>query len=95
MDALIYGESAARNSPPLPSLKDLEGNPILLLVSTSRIAFVLHHVLGYKLREGAAMLQMDETEYRRELRSAYLQLAACQFEKQVLASNVIAEAALA
>ena len=94
-DAVIYGHSAAINSPTLQSLKDLSGNPILLLDSTSRIAFVLHHVLGYKVRKGAAMAQMDEREYRAELRKAYLRLAAFQFEEQVLASNVLEEAVLA
>lgn len=94
-DAVIYGHSAAINSPTLQSLKDLSGNPILLLDSTSRIAFVLHHVLGYKLRTGAAMAQMDEREYRTELRKAYLRLAAFQFEQQVLASNVLEQAVVA
>lgn len=94
-DAVIYGHSAAINSPTFQSLKDLSDNPILLLDSTSRIAFVLHHVLGDKLRKGAAMAQMEETEYRRELRKAYLRLAAFQFEQQVLASNVLEQAVLA
>lgn len=91
-DGVIYGHSAAINSPTFQSLKDLSGNPILLLDSTSRIAFVLHHVLGCKLRKGAAMAQMDEREYRTELRKAYLRLAAFQFEQQVLASNVLGQA---
>ena len=94
-DAAIYGHSAAINLPTFQSLKDLSGNPILLLDSTSRIAFVLHYVLGYKLRKGAAMAQMDEREYRAELRKAYLRLAAFQSEEQVLASNVREEAVLA
>jgi len=63
-DAVLYAHSAAINSPTFQSLKDLSGNPILLLDSTSRIAFVLHHVLGYKLGEAAAKAQMDETECR-------------------------------
>jgi hypothetical protein len=94
-DAVICGHSAAINSPMFQSLKDLSGNPILLLDSTSRIAFVLHHVLGYKLRKGAAMALTDEREYRTELRKAYLRLAAFQFEQQVLASNVLEPAVLA
>jgi hypothetical protein len=94
-DAMLYGHSAANNSPTFQSLKDLSGNPILLLDSTSRIAFVLHHVLGYTLGEAAAKARMDETEYRAQLRKAYLRLAAFQFEEQVLAGNVLEEAALA
>jgi hypothetical protein len=94
-DAVLYGHSAAINSPTFELLKDLSGSPILLLDSTSRIAFVLHHVLGYKLGEAAAKAEMDETEYRAQLRKAYLRLAAFQFEEQVLAGNVLEEAALA
>lgn len=95
LDAVLYGHSAAINSPTFASLKDLSGNPILLLDSASRIAFVLHHVLGYKLRVAAAMAQMGEAEYRGYLRKAYLQLAAVQLEEQVPAGNVFEEAALA
>lgn len=94
-DAVLYGHSAAVNSPTLKSLGDLTGNPILLLDFTSRIAFVLHHVLGYKLTEAAAMAQMDEAEYRAQLRKAYLRLAAFRFEEQDVASNVLEEAAVA
>jgi hypothetical protein len=94
-DAVLYGHSAAVHSPTLQSLKDLSGNPILLLDSTSRIAFVLHHVLGYKLGEAAAKAQMDETEYRAELRKAYLRLASFHSEAQVSGCIFLEEAALA
>jgi hypothetical protein len=94
-DASLYEYSAAVNSPTFQSLENLSGNPILLLDSASRIAFVLHHVLGYKLGVAAAMAQIDEIEYRAQLRKAYLQLAPFQFEKQVLAGNVLEEITLA
>jgi hypothetical protein len=94
-DAVLYGYSAAINSPTFQSLKDLSGNPILLLDSTSRIAFVLHHVLGYKLGEAAAKAQMDETEYRAQLRKAYLQLASFHSERQVSGGQFLEEPALA
>jgi hypothetical protein len=94
-DAVLYGHSAAINSPTFQSPNDLSGNPILLLDSTSRIAFVLHHVLGYKLREAAAKVQMDETEYRAQLRKAYLRLASAHFEGQVSGSKFLEEPALA
>jgi hypothetical protein len=87
-DAMLYGHSAAINSPTFQSLKDLSGNPILLLDSTSRIAFVLHHVLGYKLGEAAAKAQMDETEYRAQLRKAYLRLASFHSEGQELRRQI-------
>src|SRR5437016_12190435 len=40
LDAVLYEHCAAINSPTFQSLKDLSGNPILLLDSTCRIAFV-------------------------------------------------------
>jgi hypothetical protein len=94
-DAVLYGHSAAINSLTVPSLKDLSGNPILLLDSTCRIAFVLHHVLGYKLGEAAAKAQMDETEYRAQLRKAYLRLALLHSDGQVSGSRFLEEPALA
>src|ERR1700722_5801646 len=94
-DAVLYGHSAAIDSPPFQSLKDLSGNPILLLDSTSRIAFVLHHVLGYKLGEAAAKAQMDETEYRAQLRKAYLRLALLHSEEQDSGGKFLEEPALA
>lgn len=94
-DAVLYGHSTAVNSLTLQSLNDLSGNPILLLDSTSRIAFVLHHVLGYTLTEGAAMAQMNEADYRAQLRKAYLRLAAFRFEEQDVTSNVLEEVAVA
>ena len=94
-DAVLYGHSAAINSPTFQSLKDLSGNPILLLDSTSRIAFVLHHVLGYKLGEAASKAQMDETEYRAQLRKAYLRLASLRSEGQISGGTFLDEPALA
>jgi hypothetical protein len=94
-DAVLYGHSAALSSPPFQSLKDLSDNPILLLDSTSRIAFVLHHVLGYQLGEAAAKAQMDETEYRTQLRKAYLCLASFHSEGQVSGGKFLEEPALA
>lgn len=94
-DAVLYGYSAAINSPTFQSLKGLSGNPILLLDSTSRIAFVLHHVLGYELGKVAAKAQMDETEYRAQLRKAYLRLASFQSEGQVSGGRFLEEPALA
>ena len=94
-DAVLCGHSAAINSPSFPSLMDLSSNPILLLDSTSRIAFVLHHVLGYKLREAAAKAGMDETEYRTQLRKAYLRLALLHSAGQASGGNFLEEPALA
>jgi hypothetical protein len=94
-DAVLYGHSAAINSAPFQSLKDLSGNPILMLDSTSRIAFVLHHVLGYELGEAAAKAQMEETEYRSQLRKAYLRLASFHSEGQASGGKFLEEPALA
>ena len=94
-DAVLYGPSAAINAPTFQSLKDLSGNPILLLDSTCRIAFVLHHVLGYKLGEAAAKAQMGEAEYRAQLRKAYLRLALLHSEGEVSGAKFLEEPALA
>lgn len=94
-DAVLYGHSAAINSPAFQSLNELVGNPILLLDSTSRIVFVLHHVLGYALRKAAAMAQMDVAECRAQLRKAYLQLASFHSKRQLSAGRFLEESGLA
>jgi hypothetical protein len=95
-DAALYGYSETISSQAFQPLKDLSGNPILLLDSNSRIAFVLHHVLGYNLREAAVMAQIEEKEYRTQLREAYLQLASFHADGQItLDGNVFEECALA
>jgi hypothetical protein len=43
--------SQAINSKAFQSRQDLNGSPILLLDATSRIAFVIHHLQGYKIRQ--------------------------------------------
>jgi hypothetical protein len=86
-DAVLYGHSAAITSPTLQSLKDMNSNPILLLDSTSRIAFVLHHVLGCKVSDAAAKARLSEKQYRAELRRAYLQLASLRLQGATPASH--------
>ena len=71
------------------------GNPILRLDSDARIAFVLHHVLGYSISEAAAMAQITEKEFHTQLRKAYLQLASLQQGAYALASNMLGQVALA
>lgn len=94
-DAALYGNSVRVNSQALRSLKDLSDNPILLLDSDSRIAFVLHHVLGYKIREAAAKTQISETEYRAQLNDAYLQLASIQLGHRSSLLRAVVDPALA
>jgi hypothetical protein len=79
-DAALYGHFTPINSNAFQSLKDLSENPILLLDSTSRIAFVLHHVLGYKISEAAAKAQVSEKQYRAQLQNAYVQLASSRLQ---------------
>jgi hypothetical protein len=63
VEAVLYGDSAAANSKWSSSLKEnMSGNPILLLDHKARIAFVLRHVLGYKIAEAAATARMSEKE---------------------------------
>ncbi len=68
-------------------------NPILALRSGSRIAFVLHHILGYGIREAAGMAHMTEQEYRAHLRSAYLELAFPNPGSAALPETAVAQSA--
>jgi len=94
-DAVLYGPPTATNSPAFQSLNDLSSNPILLLDSTSRVAFVLHHLLGYTIHQAAVKAQVSDKQYRKELRKAYLQLASCQLDHESPASHEVGESALA
>lgn len=58
-------------------------NPILSLDSGSRIAFLLHHLLGYRIEEAASLAEVSEEEFRANLRSAYLQLLPSRFAHDV------------
>ena len=75
-DVVLYGSSAAANSKAFQSLQDLNDSPILLLNSSSRVAFVLHHLLGFTIGDAAVKAQLTEKQYRVQLRRAYLQLAS-------------------
>lgn len=70
-------------------------NPILSLDSSSRTAFLLHHVLGYKIEDAALLLEISDTEFCARLRSAYLQLFSCEFGPDVHLSEMPAEPAFA
>jgi hypothetical protein len=58
--------------------KEVNGSPILSLDSGARVAFVLHHVLGYNIEQSASLVETDERRFRAQLRSAYVQLASEQ-----------------
>ena len=70
-------------------------NPILSLDSSSRIAFVLHHLLGYKIEDAAFLIEVSEKEFRACLRTAYLQLASGSVGLGVDMNESLAEPALA
>jgi hypothetical protein len=92
-DAVLYGDFAI-NSKAFKSLQDLSGNPVLLLDSISRIAFVLHHLLGYKISAAAPKARMNEKRFRAQLRRAYLQLASFQFQGGTPAGQDVEQSAL-
>jgi hypothetical protein len=92
-DVLLYGRSAAINSKAFQSLQDLDGSPILLLDSTSRIAFVLHHLLGFKISDAAAKARLTEKQYRAQLRRAYVQLASFRLQDGTPASHGVEQSA--
>jgi len=76
--AVLYDDSGVANSERFSASEEISGNPILSLDAGSRIAFVLHHVLGYDIEESAFLADIDEKGFRAQLRSAYVQLASCQ-----------------
>lgn len=95
-EALLYSDSdLAMSSVALSLREQSNGNPILLLDSGARIAFVLHHVLGYCISRAAAMAHISEKEYRTQLRNAYLQLASLQVGSYAIAGNMLGRVALA
>ena len=95
-EALLYSGSSFATSTLALSLKEqTSGNPILLLDSGARIAFVLHHVLGYSMNGAAAMAQISEKEYRTQLQKAYLQLASLQLGAHAIAAYMFGQVAAA
>jgi len=92
-DVVLYGHFQVINSKAFQSLQDLNGSPILLLDSTSRVAFVLHHVLGYKIGDAAAKARLTDKQYRAQLRRAYVQLAAFPLEGGTPASHGVEQSA--
>jgi hypothetical protein len=92
-DVVLYGHSQAINSKAFQSLQDLSGSPILLLDSTSRVAFVLHHLLGYTIRDAAAKARLTEKQYRAQLRRAYVQLASFRLQDGTPASHGVEQSA--
>jgi hypothetical protein len=78
-DAVLHDDSQKVNSKQFSFSEDDMGNkPIVALDSGSRIAFVLHHVLGYTIEESALLADMDVKGFRAQLRSAYVQLVSGQ-----------------
>jgi DNA-directed RNA polymerase specialized sigma24 family protein len=93
---LLYSDSSFTTSKLILSLREQTiGNPILLLDSEARIAFVLHHVLGYSINRAAAVALISEKEYHTHLRKAYLQLASLQLGAYAIADNMPGQIALA
>jgi DNA-directed RNA polymerase specialized sigma24 family protein len=86
VEALLYGDFAMSKRA-LTLKKQRNSNPIVLLDTGARIAFVLHHLLGYSVNGAAEMVQISEKEYRTQLRKAYLQLASVQLARYAIAGN--------
>ena len=95
-EASLYSDSGFATSKRALSLKELtNGNPILVLDSGARVAFVLTHVLGYSIKRAAATAQISEKEYLTQLRKAYMQLASPQLGAYAIAGNMLGQVALA
>ncbi len=86
-DAALYGRSATTNSMALQSPQDVKDSPIFLLDSASRLAFVLHHLLGFKVSDAAVKTRLTEKQFRAQLRRAYLQLASFRLQRGTTASH--------
>ena len=96
VEALLYSDSSFATSKLALSLKEqTNGNPVLLLDSGERIAFVLHHVLGCSISGAASMAQISESEYHTQLRKAYLQLAALRVGPHAIVGNMLGQIGLA
>ena len=95
-EAVLYDDSGVANSQGFSSSElDISSNPILSLDAGSRIAFVLHHVLGYDIEQSAMLADLDEKGFRAQLRSAYVQLASCQLWRfDAHPNEVLAQSAL-
>jgi hypothetical protein len=94
-EAVLYGYSP--DGWPRQSVwlkENMSGNPILVLDYSARIAFVLHHVLSYKVHEAAAMAGVSEEEFRAHLRKAYLELAFSHFRPDAAGAEILGDSAL-
>jgi hypothetical protein len=94
-EVALYGQLVMSDSKSFGEWKkDMSGNPIFLLDATSRIAFVLHNMLGFRVKEAAGMVRISEKEYRVHLRKAYMRLlsfeASPDFRGDVLSQTALA-----
>jgi DNA-directed RNA polymerase specialized sigma24 family protein len=95
-EVVLYGEYQIPSSSHILRLNQEAGsNLILSLTSGSRIAFVLHHMLDYTIKEAAVMAHITEKECCAHLRNAYLQLASSKLGFEALARSAMAGAASA
>lgn len=94
IEGLLYTDFAISKRP-LSVKEQADGNPILLLDSGERVAFVLHHVLCYSINGAAAMAQISEKEYHAQLRKGYLQLASLQLGADAIGGYMLGQVALA
>lgn len=93
-EVVLYGDYQIPSSSHILRMNaDAGSHLILLLNSGSRIAFVLHHILGYTIKEAAVMSYTTEKDCRAHLRNAYLQLAASKLGFEAVARTAMASAA--
>jgi predicted DNA-binding protein (UPF0251 family) len=96
IEASLYsGSGVARLTPALSLEEHASVNPILRLDSDARVAFVLHHVLGYTINEAAAMTQVSEKQFHAQLREAYRQLASLRPEDSAISGYILDQIAFA
>jgi DNA-directed RNA polymerase specialized sigma24 family protein len=92
---VLHADSGLAGAKRVTSLEEeMRGNPIFSLSSGSRVAFVLHHVLGYSLEQSALLVEMNDKTFRAQLRSAYVEMTSDQLRHGSYLANIFVQSAM-
>ena len=94
-DALLFSNATGASRPLSLWKKELGSNAVTSLSTRSRVAFVLHHVLAYNIEKAAALAGVGQKQFRAQLRSAYVELAASELGANPYGTEVLTGSALA
>jgi hypothetical protein len=91
-DLVLHAGSGLARAKRVTSFEEeMRSNPILSLSSGSRIAFVLHHVLGYSLEQSALLVEMNDKTFRARLRSAYIEMTSHQLRHGSYFADIVVQ----